>query len=186
MVVGSRSARFSAAGLKSAGSIRLLTNGARSVICRPPLHAGEANAVKSPASIAAVGTYAMLLGRHLTQDRCPGSRRRRTACRGRSGRRACRRTGCASGRRPSACRRGRIAAKGSGALNRWSRRNSKALPWKRLVPDLVTALTDAPECMPFCAERPLVATGTPAARRGTAAAGSALLCGLLCIAPSSV
>ena len=27
-----------------------------------------------------------------------------------------------------------------------------------LVPDLVTAFTDAPECMPLCADRPLVAT----------------------------
>ena len=42
--------------LNSAGSIRLLTNGALSVICRPPLQAGEAKAVKSPANIAAVGT----------------------------------------------------------------------------------------------------------------------------------
>ena len=40
--------------------MRLFTNGALNVICRPPLHAGEANAVKSPASIAAVGTNAML------------------------------------------------------------------------------------------------------------------------------
>jgi hypothetical protein len=44
------------------------------------------------------------------------------------------------------------------ALNRRSRRNSKALPWKLLVPDFTTALTDADECMPFSAERPLVAT----------------------------
>ena len=56
VVVGSRFARLSAAGLNSAGSIRLFTKGARSAICRPLLHAGEANAVKSPASIAAVGT----------------------------------------------------------------------------------------------------------------------------------
>jgi hypothetical protein len=27
----------------------------------------------------------------------------------------------------------------------------EALPWKLFVPDLVTALTDAPECIPFCA-----------------------------------
>ena len=45
-----------AAGLKSAGSMRLLTNGARSVTGRPALHAAEATAVKSPAIIAAVGT----------------------------------------------------------------------------------------------------------------------------------
>ena len=48
--------RFSAAGENSAGETVLLTNGARSAIVRPPLHAGEAIAVKSPASIAAVGT----------------------------------------------------------------------------------------------------------------------------------
>ena len=53
---GSRLARLTAAGLKSAGSIRLFTNGGRSTICRPLLQAGEVKAVKSPASIAAVGT----------------------------------------------------------------------------------------------------------------------------------
>ena len=53
---GSLFARFTAAGLKSDGSIWLFTNGARNAIARPPLHAGEANAVKSPASIAGVGT----------------------------------------------------------------------------------------------------------------------------------
>jgi hypothetical protein len=37
----------------------LFTNGARRVTCRPTLHAGDAMAVKSPASIAAVGTYAV-------------------------------------------------------------------------------------------------------------------------------
>jgi hypothetical protein len=40
----------------------LFTKGARSVICRPTLHAGEAKSVKSPASIAAVGTNASLSG----------------------------------------------------------------------------------------------------------------------------
>ena len=50
----------SAAGLNSLGSIRLLANGAPSVTCRPALQAGEANAVKSPASMAAVGTNAGL------------------------------------------------------------------------------------------------------------------------------
>src|SRR5207248_6307590 len=43
------------------GLIVLLTNGARSVSGRPPLQAAEAKAVKSPASIAAVGTYAVVL-----------------------------------------------------------------------------------------------------------------------------
>ena len=52
---------FSATLLNCAGSIRLLTNGARRVICRPPLQAGEANVVKSPASIAAVGTFVIVL-----------------------------------------------------------------------------------------------------------------------------
>ncbi len=40
---------------QSAGSIRLLKNGDLKVICRLKLHAGEANAVQSPANIAAVG-----------------------------------------------------------------------------------------------------------------------------------
>ena len=52
---------FTAALLNNAGSIRLLTNGAFNVICRPTLHKGEAKAVKSPASIAAVGMYDCLL-----------------------------------------------------------------------------------------------------------------------------
>ena len=46
------------AGLINAGSTRLLRNGAFSVICWLALQAGEANAVKSPAIISAVGTKA--------------------------------------------------------------------------------------------------------------------------------
>jgi hypothetical protein len=44
--------------LKRDGSIRLPlpANGPVSVICRPPLHAGEVIPVKSPFSIACVGT----------------------------------------------------------------------------------------------------------------------------------
>ena len=38
VVLGRRLARFIAAGLKSAGLIRLFTYGARKVTCRPPLH----------------------------------------------------------------------------------------------------------------------------------------------------
>ena len=45
---------------------------------------------------------------------------------------------------------GPTAANGLVALNRRSRTNSNALPDRRLVPDFVTAFTDAPECMPFC------------------------------------
>ena len=41
-----------------AGSIQLLTNGARKVICWPLLHAGDVTAVQSPASIACVGMKA--------------------------------------------------------------------------------------------------------------------------------
>jgi len=59
VVVGRRFARFSAAGLKRDGSIRLPAKPAPRFTCRPALHAGEANAVKSPASIAAVGTCAI-------------------------------------------------------------------------------------------------------------------------------
>ena len=79
---------------------------------------------------------------------------------------------------------GPIAANGLRALKRWSRRNSKALPWKLLVPDLVTAFTDAAECMPFCAERPLVATLNSCSASGNGSGRLALFCGLLCIAPS--
>ena len=50
--LGSLLARLTAGLLNSAGSMRLLTNGALNVICRPALQAGEAKAVKSPASIA--------------------------------------------------------------------------------------------------------------------------------------
>jgi len=46
----------------------LSTNGARSGTCLPPLHAAEANVVKSPASIAGVGTT-HLVGRPEAQDR---------------------------------------------------------------------------------------------------------------------
>ena len=37
----------------------MFTNGALKAICLPTLHAGEANVVKSPASIAAVGVIAL-------------------------------------------------------------------------------------------------------------------------------
>jgi hypothetical protein len=50
---------LTAAGEKSAGEMRLFaSNGARSGMLRPPLHAGDVIAVKSPASICAVGTKA--------------------------------------------------------------------------------------------------------------------------------
>ena len=52
---------FTAAGLKSAGLTWLFTNGARRLTGVPPLHAADANVVKSPRSIASVGTKAMLL-----------------------------------------------------------------------------------------------------------------------------
>src|SRR5215510_14695398 len=51
---------LSAALLKSDGSTRLLTNGRLRFRCTPALHAGDAKVVKSPASIAAVGTNARL------------------------------------------------------------------------------------------------------------------------------
>ena len=51
---------LSAALLNCAGSTRLPTNGAPRLRCTPALQAGEAKAVKSPASIAAVGTNARL------------------------------------------------------------------------------------------------------------------------------
>src|SRR3990172_8143972 len=60
VVVGSILTTFSAARESNEGSTRPLTKGALKVICRPELHAGEAAAVKSPATICAVGTYLML------------------------------------------------------------------------------------------------------------------------------
>src|SRR5688500_13740095 len=55
VVRGSLAAMARAAGLRLAGPTRLLTKGARSETLRPA-QAAEAKAVKSPASIAAVGT----------------------------------------------------------------------------------------------------------------------------------
>ena len=55
---GTRAARLTAAGLNSAGLTRLFTKGARNATCRPA-HAGDVNCVKSPASIAGVGTHAI-------------------------------------------------------------------------------------------------------------------------------
>ena len=60
VVAGSDRTSLIAAGLKSAGSTRLPTNGARSAIGLPLLQAAEAKAAKSPASIAGVGTYVTL------------------------------------------------------------------------------------------------------------------------------
>src|SRR5262249_36836148 len=60
VVFGKRLTMFKAALLKSEGSTRLPTNGERSAIARPALHVGDAKAVKSPASIAAVGTYFLM------------------------------------------------------------------------------------------------------------------------------
>jgi len=48
VVVGSRFARFNAAGLNAAGLIVVPTNGARNAICRPLLQAGDVIALKSP------------------------------------------------------------------------------------------------------------------------------------------
>ena len=57
---------------------------------------------------------------------------------------------------------------------------------ERFVPDLVTALTDAPDLTPFSAERPLVATWNSWSASGNGSGRLALLCGLLCSASSSV
>src|SRR5438132_14147701 len=50
--------RFKACGLNKEGSMRLLTNGAFKVICRPVLQVGEVIVAQSPLSIAGVGTNA--------------------------------------------------------------------------------------------------------------------------------
>ena len=75
-------------------------------------------------------------------------------------------------------------ANGLVALNRLSRRNSNTFPEKRLVPDFVTALTEAPECIPFWADRPLVATLNSCSASGKGSGRFTLSCGLLCMAPS--
>ena len=55
--------KFSATGLKRDGSIRLFDEAAgQGDADVPPLHAGDAIAVKSPASIAAVGTKLIVVG----------------------------------------------------------------------------------------------------------------------------
>lgn len=54
--LGSRPASFTDAGEKSVGLTMLFTNGALSWIAPPVLHAADAMAVKSPFSIAWVGT----------------------------------------------------------------------------------------------------------------------------------
>ena len=72
------------------------------------------------------------------------------------------------------------------ALNRLSRRNSNALPWNTLVPDFVTAFTEAPAFTPFCAVRPLVATWNSCSASGNGSGMLELFCGSLCMAPSSV
>ena len=62
MVVGSRRAMFTAAGLSSAGLIRLLTNPRAAGSVRLPCvrHCAEATVEKSPLSIAAVGMNVMM------------------------------------------------------------------------------------------------------------------------------
>ena len=62
VVLGRYFENASATGFRADAGTRLSTNGARSAICRPPLHAGEAKVVKSPASICAVGTQRMTVG----------------------------------------------------------------------------------------------------------------------------
>src|SRR5579875_121698 len=51
--------RFSATGLNSDGLTLLPANGWPSVICLPPLQAGDVICVKSPCKVEAVSTYAI-------------------------------------------------------------------------------------------------------------------------------
>jgi len=60
VVAGSILAIFTAAGLSSAGLMRLPTNGGDSVTAPRALQAADAICVKSPASIAAVGMNVMM------------------------------------------------------------------------------------------------------------------------------
>ncbi len=180
---GSLLAMNTAAGLNSAGLMRLFTNGARRVTGRPALHAAEVTPVKSPAIIAAVGTNEMRSGsvRRVIVPWYPPKKKSRSRTIGppsvppnwlRS--------------RPSSRRvpSGPTLANAFLALNRLSRRNSKALPWSVLVPDFVTALTEAPACIPFCAERPLVATLNSCSASGNGSGRFRLVFGSLCMAPS--
>ena len=61
--------KFSATGLRRDGSIRLLTKPPVSDSWRPPLHAGDAIAVKSPFSIACVGTKLIVVAGLLCSTR---------------------------------------------------------------------------------------------------------------------
>jgi hypothetical protein len=47
--------------LNNVGLTWLFTNGAPRLTCLPALQAGDANVLKSPASIAAVGTYLIVV-----------------------------------------------------------------------------------------------------------------------------
>src|SRR5512138_3617680 len=125
-----------AAGLMRLGSILLLTNGAPSVTDRPWLQAADANAVKSPVNIGAVGTKAVWSsGFCLVVVACRPAKKNTLS-----------RTIGPPIVPPNWLRfkPSFLFENGSGALKRLSRANSKALPWKPLVPDLVTALTEAP------------------------------------------
>src|SRR2546426_11583487 len=61
--------RFNDTGLRRDGSMRLPTKPPVRLRCVPPLHAGEANAVKSPSSIACVGTKLIDVGGLLFSSR---------------------------------------------------------------------------------------------------------------------
>src|SRR5215216_5267105 len=89
--------------------------------------------------------------------------------------------------RPSPLRApsGPTRANGLVALKRWLRQNSKPPPWNRLVPDLVTPLTDAPECTPVDAPSAPVSTRNSCSASGNGSGRLRLSYGLLCIAPSS-
>src|SRR5215510_10518015 len=122
----------------------------------PPLQSADAKSLKSPRSIASVGTNAILLW-GLWCWFVPWYPPKKNSL------------SCTIGppavpphwlrdSPSSTCLPLTTFANGSMALNRWSRLNSNRLPENRFVPDLVIAFTDAPECMPFCAVSPVVAT----------------------------
>src|SRR4029453_12291321 len=84
MGLGNLDVSASAAGERSDGDTDVPTNGVRSGMVRPELHAGEVIVEKSPASIAVVGTnWKKLGGPPLT--RVPRSRRKKKILPGTTG-----------------------------------------------------------------------------------------------------
>src|SRR5262245_26540455 len=175
---GSSFAKFTAALLYDAGSMRLLTNGARNAICRPTLQAGEVKAVQSPVKIAAVGTNARFSGGscRMVVPWYPPKKNSLFLVIG------------PPIVPPNWLRLivSRLVAKAFRALKIPLRTNSNRLPWNSLVPDFVTRLTVPEDFMPFCADVALVSTLNSCIASGNGIDKYEPECWLLWLAPSSV